>query len=189
MCFIIQSQCTVCITQAFLILYSDALISGALLIMEAPKDKHLTCPSPFPMQAHQPRAQIMLSPIRLSHLGPLFFCRHHPRARFQTTPDLPSAPVFRSHSNQPILNLVTLPAPPSLTPSLLPSLLPSFLQKPQGLWLTFSPHLLCLLTHPGRTQVFPGLTPRVGCAPALRNKLSSHLLASLCLNNNKIYIS
>lgn len=36
---------------------------------------------------------------------------------------------------------------------------------------TFSPHPLCLLTHPRRTQVLPGTAPRVWgvCAPLLRN--------------------
>lgn len=89
--FVIQSQHVVCSTHAFLILCSDALASGALLL-EAPRDKHLSGQCTFPMQNPNPELKPLPSSTRLSPLGPLFLRLNHPRARHQTTQDLPSGP-------------------------------------------------------------------------------------------------
>lgn len=61
-------------------LYSDASISGALLTLEVPRDKQLTCQCIFPMQTYQCRVQIPHL-LRLSHLGPLFLCLYHQGGR------------------------------------------------------------------------------------------------------------
>lgn len=75
-------------------LYSNALASRALLILERLPFPGLAYKGslPYANQPIQSRNPTPSSSIKLSHLGSLFSCPNHPRARYLATPDSPSAP-------------------------------------------------------------------------------------------------
>ena len=144
-----------------------------------PRDsKWLTCASTLRMPTPNPEPLHCLHLYEALHSGLLSICSYHPRARYQTTRDSPSAPAPWNCSHKPILSLSTVPHP----------FLP---QKPPWSPLPWFPHSIGLLINPGASPRGP--TQRcVSFLLATRSskprQSSPDPLASLYLNKRNTFI-